>query len=152
MLQFHWLVNRIRLYLWTGLKPAIHDTVIPQGLASRPCLKACLKAPPQGLKGQTSRQTISAHPRHRPDMLTQLIFAHRKREINKTKSNKNMIKYIHVWYFSRLLFVADHESEVFFMFYSNLCTRFLSPQYLGLKAGPQISVTDRYQADRVRPP
>ena len=104
------------IYYIRNLKPAIHDTVIPQGLASRPCLKACLKAPPQGLKGQTSRQTISAHPRHRPNMLTQLIFAHRKREINKTKSNKNMIKYIHVWYFSRLLFVADHESEVFLCF------------------------------------
>ena len=51
-------------------------------------------------------------------------------------------------YFSSLI----TNLKFFFMFYSNLCTRFLSPQYLGLKAGPQISVTDRYQAGVVRPP
>ena len=63
-----------------------------------------------------------------------------------------MIKYIHVWYFSRLVFDADHESEVFFLFYTNLYTSILISHYLGLWVSPQTSVTDRIQAGGMRPP
>ena len=76
--------------------------------------------------------------------------AHRKREINK--SNKNITKCIHVWYFSRLIFDADNESEVFFLFYTNFYTPFLISHYLGLWVSPQTSVTDRIQAGGMRPP
>ena len=51
-------------------------------------------------------------------------------------------------YFSSLI----TNLKFFLCFIQIYVPDFCPPQYLGLKAGPQISVTDRYQADRVRPP
>ena len=132
--------------------PAIHDTVIHEGLAWNPCLTKFMFDLKTYFKVKPHDEPSAAIHDTGPDMLTQFIFVDYfwKREINKT--NKNMIKYIHVWYFSRLVFDADHESEVFFLFYTNLYTPILISHYLGLWVSPQTSVTDRIPAGGMRPP
>ena len=58
-----------------------------------------------------------------------------------------MIKYIHVWYFSRLLFDADHESEVLFCFIPIYIPDFCSPTNLASRFGLKyLSLTDIKQS------